>query len=94
MGNIDKSWLADIRKALHLCSDGIFDKYVAVSPILQASMISQRHQFHLFLEQDNVLSLRRMFWLFGCVAKLNELGRTPEGEVSGEKERGSAARRM
>lgn len=60
LADIDKGWLVNIRKALHLCAVGSFDRFNAFSLLVQAVMIPLRHLCYLFLTKDDMLLLSRM----------------------------------
>lgn len=81
VGDVDKEWIAEIRKALYLSSDGTVDRCCTVSPILHAAMMRWGHQSYLFQMMDEVLFLRWMVWLMGCMVMIVKQG-TAERETT------------
>lgn len=74
LANVDKEWLADVRRAPHLLFDGTFERNDPVSPFLQAAMIHWVHQFYLFLKKNGFFFPLSIVWLIRCVAMMSELG--------------------
>lgn len=72
--NVKKRWQANIHKALHVCPDVTFNRYHAVSLLLQAASLPSGQLSYLFLNKEDLISLRLMVWLFVGVTTENELG--------------------
>lgn len=74
VSTVEKRQWRNVRKAFHLCTEGTYDKYKAVMPLVKALLIPRGHIAHVLLRKYDVHILGKIIWMLHPATTMNELG--------------------